>query len=300
MAVLPPPADGESVAVKHKAEMLSYGIGRIRELSARNVYLEGMLALSSREALARWVDSAVGGGGGLVGCLERFMGMLCATGRWKYAELWEPGAANGSLRFRASTIASGLEEVVVGRMERYREQSRGFTFAPRMGVPGRVYLTKRPEWLQWLTDPVAFPRAYHAQEHGVKLTFAVPVLVKGEVRMVVEFYDSDAREYDADVLSVASNVANLIGRVFAAKFEDGGGSAAWDGKKIDTVGGCFSMSTAAATAKAALEDDERVQMEEIREDSVGAGRTESAYGGSEIGEADAADDDAADDDDDIV
>lgn len=123
------------------------------------------------------------------------------------------------LRYVSSSMPRSLPEQLSQRLRRYRDHSKLFKFEPRRGVPGRVYLTKRPEWLPWLTDPVAFPRSPHALEFGVKLTFAVPVLIEDEVRMVVEFYDSDSREYDPDILNVASDIAGLIGKAFAARHE---------------------------------------------------------------------------------
>jgi GAF domain-containing protein len=123
------------------------------------------------------------------------------------------------LKYVASSMPSTLTSGLQDRLVRYRERSREYHFAPRTGVPGRVFLTKRPEWLPWLTDPVAFPRSPHAQRYDVKLTFAVPVVVEGVVRMVVEFYDTEARDYDPEVLNVAGDIASLIGRAYYARHE---------------------------------------------------------------------------------
>lgn len=73
----------------------------------------------------------------------------------------------------------------------------------------------RPEWLPLLDDPVAFPRAPHAVQNKVEVTFAVPVIVNGSVQMVVEFYDTARREYDPEVVNVANDIANLLGKTFA-------------------------------------------------------------------------------------
>jgi hypothetical protein len=53
----------------------------------------------------------------------------------------------------------------------------------------------------------------------VKLTFAVPVVVDGVVRMVVEFYDTNTRDYDPEILNVAGDIASLIGRAYHARHE---------------------------------------------------------------------------------
>lgn len=73
----------------------------------------------------------------------------------------------------------------------------------------------RPEWLPLLNDPVAFPRAPHAVRHKVEVTFAVPVIVDGEVRMVVEFFDTRRRDYDPETLNMANQIAEMFGKAFA-------------------------------------------------------------------------------------
>lgn len=81
-------------------------------------------------------------------------------------------------------------------------------------MPGRVFLTMRPEWLPLLTDPIAFPRSPHAVRNNVQVTFAVPVIVNGSVQMVVEFYDTVRRDYDASTLNIANSMAELFGKAF--------------------------------------------------------------------------------------
>ena len=68
-----------------------------------------------------------------------------------------------------------------------------------------------------LDDPVAFPRAPHAVKHNVKVTFAVPVIVNGTVQMVVEFFDTQKRDYDPETLNLANEVAVMFGKAFTGQ-----------------------------------------------------------------------------------
>ena len=220
LSALPPPPTG--VEVKHKAQILAYAIERFRTVRCQNMKLEMQLALSSPYQMQRWVRSVVASASNLTDALKPFMALICLTKKWKYAELWMPYTSNGTNPHRTSTalkyIIGALPPTVEGeelkRLRTYRSNSRKYIFRPRSGVPGRVYLTMRPEWLPLLNDPVAFPRAPHAVRNKVEVTFAVPVIINGSVQMVVEFYDTARRDYDPEVLNMANEIAVMFGKAF--------------------------------------------------------------------------------------
>lgn len=218
LAALPAPPPG--VEVKHKAQILAYTIDYFHFLRRHNMKLEMQLALSSPYQMQRWVRSVVSAAPTLSDALKPFMALICLTKQWKYAELWMPYTTpgNGSstaLKYITGALPPTVEGDELSRLRTYRKYSRKYVFHPRSGVPGRVFLTMRPEWLPLLDDPVAFPRAPHAVQNKVEVTFAVPVIVNGSVQMVVEFYDTARREYDPEVVNVANDIANLLGKTFA-------------------------------------------------------------------------------------
>lgn len=214
--VLPEPAEG--VEVKHKAQILAYAIERFQVMRCHNVELEMQLALSSPHQMHRWVRSVASSAKSLSEALKPFMAMICLTKKWKYAELWKPtvGATSGrtSLKYVTGALPPSVQGDELNRLRRYRTNSRRYVFRPRSGVPGRVFLTMRPEWLPLLNDPIAFPRAPHAVHNKVEVTFAVPVVVNGSVQMVVQFYDLDRREYEVDSLNTANQIAELFGKAY--------------------------------------------------------------------------------------
>src|SRR6185436_18013740 len=56
-----------------------------------------------------------------------------------------------------------------------------------------------------------FPRAVIAAREGLHGAFGFPVLLRGEVLSVLEFFSREIREPDADLLSMLSTVGNQIG-----------------------------------------------------------------------------------------
>lgn len=217
LEVLPPPPNG--VEVKHKAQILQYAIEHFRYVRCKNTQLEMELALSSPSNMYKWVQSVVTAWPNMKDSLKAFMAMICLTKKWKYAELWAPSSHAGSSDVNLKYISGSLPPTVKGeeleRLRSYRTKSRNYKFRPRCGVPGRVFLTMRPEWLPLLNDPISFPRAPHAVQNRLEVTFAVPIIVSGSVQMVVEFYDTDRREYDPSTLNVANEIAVMFGKAFA-------------------------------------------------------------------------------------
>ncbi|KAI0565919.1 GAF-like protein [Gracilaria domingensis] len=216
LEVLPNPPPG--VEVKHKAQILQYAIDFYRHVSCKNRQLEMKLALRSPAEMYRWVQSVVSATPNLKDALKSFMAMICITKNWKYAELWAPQTRGGSSSVALRYVTGALPPTVGGeelqRLRTYRGHSRKYKFPPRTGVPGRVFLTMRPEWLPLLNDPIAFPRAPHAVRNNVEVTFAVPVIVNGAVQMIVEFYDTERRDYDPATLNMANDMAIMFGKAF--------------------------------------------------------------------------------------
>ncbi|KAI0565716.1 GAF-like protein [Gracilaria domingensis] len=217
LEVLPEPPEG--VEIRHKAQILQYAIDYYRHVSCKNRQLEMKLALRSPAAMHRWVQSVVTRTPSLKDALKSFMAMICLTNNWKYAELWmpqmRPGTSSILLRYLTGVVPPTVEGDTLTRLRTYRSHSRKYKFAPRTGVPGRVFLTRRPEWLPLLSDPVAFLRAPHAMRQGVEVTFAVPVIVNGSVQMVVEFFDTERRDYDPKAFSMANEIAVVFGKAFS-------------------------------------------------------------------------------------
>jgi signal transduction histidine kinase len=98
------------------------------------------------------------------------------------------------------------------RFENFRQLTEQTSFEPDNGVPGRVMASGKPVWVSDLTQGSTCRRATSGVEIGVKGVFAVPVTVRNECILVLEFYSSDAEEPDNELLAVIANVAEQISR----------------------------------------------------------------------------------------
>ena len=85
------------------------------------------------------------------------------------------------------------------------------TFARGIGLPGRVWTSGEPVWIPDVAHDANFPRAIVAAREGLHAAFGFPVLVRGEVLSVIEFFSREIREPDANLLAMLSTVGNQIG-----------------------------------------------------------------------------------------
>jgi two-component system sensor histidine kinase/response regulator len=93
------------------------------------------------------------------------------------------------------------------------EATENAKFFPGVGLPGRVLVSGQPEWIVDVTQDPNFPRAEQAKEVGLRAGFAFPVLTRGEVIGVLEFFSLHPMEPDNQMLETMAEVGVQVGRV---------------------------------------------------------------------------------------
>ena len=99
------------------------------------------------------------------------------------------------------------------RYETFRHLSEATTFAPGIGLPGRVLEQRKPAWIVDVTKDLNFPRSPAARDTGLRAGFAFPVLVGEEVVAVMEFFSDEPAAPDDAVLTIMAHVGSQLGRV---------------------------------------------------------------------------------------
>ena len=98
------------------------------------------------------------------------------------------------------------------RFDIFRKISEATPFGPGMGLPGRVLVSRKPEWIIDVTKDANFPRAQSAENIGVKAGFGFPLLIGKQVVGVMEFFSTKAAEPDRDMMKVMAEVGIQLGR----------------------------------------------------------------------------------------
>lgn len=128
---------------------------------------------------------------------------ICETTGWNYGDAW--------IRSKDDTV---LERIPAGycsseNLIKFKELSESFTFPLGIGMPGRIWLSKKYEWVPdvSIVSEIDFPRARFAREIGFRACLGVPIIASDEVLAVLIFLMFESREEEmrlADFISVAA------------------------------------------------------------------------------------------------
>ena len=93
--------------------------------------------------------------------------------------------------------------------------SAELTLAPGEGLPGRVWESGAPAWINDAPTAGNFPRADAARRAGLRLAFSAPLRSSGAVVGAIEFFARELREPDEALLASLTVLGNQLGEYVA-------------------------------------------------------------------------------------
>ncbi len=136
-------------------------------------------------------------------------GLLAAIGRGleiDVAEYWAIDAEAGLLRLAECwSSSSRMREV-------FSDPSWSWSFASCAGLPGRIWASGRPSWIDDLTLAPGFLRADLAAKAGLHHAFGFPILNASGVVGVVTLLARDRQRTDDVLLGVMATLGGQIGQ----------------------------------------------------------------------------------------
>ncbi len=138
---------------------------------------------------------------------------VCETVGWSYGEAWIPDEQNKILKLSPSCYLSS-EKLLI-----FREASQQFSFAHKIGVPGRVWATKQFEWIEDVTQQQSklFLRNQYAQKVGLKTSLGIPLIAEEKVIAVFVFFDFAVRNENQGTIELINSVASQLGLIMERK-----------------------------------------------------------------------------------
>lgn len=141
----------------------------------------------------------------------RILKAICEATDWPIGALWYLDDEASVLRcaevWYPAAIAAG----------EFENLSREATFTSGIGLPGRVWQTGEPAWINELQRDSNFPRLKVAARVGVKSAFAFPILLGSEVIGVGEFFSLELRQRDDEMLTMLAGIGSDIGQLIERK-----------------------------------------------------------------------------------
>ena len=137
--------------------------------------------------------------------IPRILEAICQTLSWDHGAVWILDDRATNLRCLYMWCRPGTQ------LAEFEQTSRSTTFARGVGLPGRVWASGEPAWIADVALDSNFPRAAVAAHCGLHGAFGFPILLGGEILGVLEFFSSEIREPDADLLRAMSTIGGQIG-----------------------------------------------------------------------------------------
>lgn len=162
--------------------------------------------------LLQSVTIAAGAAEDIGAALGAILESMCKSMQWRYGEAWLPNAGETRLvRQETCYAASGLDA------SRMIESGRNLELSPNEGLPGTVWSTGEPAWIESLEADLSRPRRKVAVEAGFRAAVAVPVMSGHQVIAVLCFFLHAVRRRDNSAADVIGIVAKQLGSVVLRK-----------------------------------------------------------------------------------
>jgi PAS domain S-box-containing protein len=142
--------------------------------------------------------------GDLASALQTLLRRVCEKTGWVLGQAWVPNETGTILECGPSWPPDG------GELQSFRAASKKSHFAPGIGLPGRVWLSRQFSWIDDVTADPNFPRASAARAAGVLTGAGIPLVSGGKVIAVLEFFMRETREESEQLLSVIASLAGQL------------------------------------------------------------------------------------------
>lgn len=137
--------------------------------------------------------------------LEVALQKVCEATHWDFGEAWVPRPDRTALECSPAWYTK------TERLTTFRQQSQSFSFPPGVGIPGRIWVSKQPEWCRNVSvsaDDI-YLRSHMAISAGLGAALGIPLLANDEVITVLVFYMFEARDEDVRLIELISASTEL-------------------------------------------------------------------------------------------
>lgn len=166
---------------------------------------ETRLLLSTTQAISYAED--------IKSALTDILCLICQYIGWDFAEAWIPNAEGTVLEYSPGWFKSE------NTLEEFQKASATFTFALGMGLPGRIWLSRQPEWLADISDSIdsIFYRMQIAINAGLRAGFGVPIVENNRVLAVLVFFKRSPSAQELRIVELVSAVAAQLSALIRRK-----------------------------------------------------------------------------------
>ncbi len=144
--------------------------------------------------------------------LQELVALICNNFGWQIAHVLIPDASGITRSAKIWNVPSSQLK------SKFVQMSESDEFVPGKGLPGRVYQSKKLEWISNVTLDTNFPRAHAAKELGLVSGVALPLLSrKREVLMVIEYFATREQKPEESFCTILEQCGQIIGKLIISE-----------------------------------------------------------------------------------
>jgi PAS domain S-box-containing protein len=163
--------------------------------------------LTTRDAVTR----ALAESDSLEAAAPKILQVACECLQWSVGGLWYVDEQEQVLHCSAVWHLPTIE------VPRFEAASRQRTFNMGTGLPGRVWASGKAAWIPDVVQDGNFPRARIADQEGLHGAFGFPIVLHGEVLGAIEFFSSEVRQPDEELLQMMTVIGGQVGQFIERK-----------------------------------------------------------------------------------
>lgn len=128
---------------------------------------------------------------------------------WEVGDLWLP--EENELRCVDQWHAASAN------VAEFMSKSRQLTLEWGVGLPGRVWASRRPAWIADVARDDNFPRSAVAEAAGLHGALGFPILLGEKCVGIMEFFSNEIRQPDQELLAMLAGIGSQIGQFIERK-----------------------------------------------------------------------------------
>ena len=162
-------------------------------------------------SLLQTISMEVAAASDLASALEVVLREVCEKTGWVIGHAWVPNSDATVLDLVAGWYCGD------GELKPFKAASEASHFKPGVGLPGRVWESKQPAWIEDVINDPNFPRSAAARSARLKTGVAIPILSRRKVIAVLEFFMRESRSENEQLVNVIVAVAAQLGLMMERK-----------------------------------------------------------------------------------
>ncbi len=138
---------------------------------------------------------------------------VCETIDWNFGEAWIPDTEEKNLKLSPAWYSNA------DNLDCFRTSSKKFVYPLEVGQPGRIWATKKSEWIEdiSLQTKEISPRYKLSQTLGLKTALGVPMIANEEVIAILIFFNFSTHVKNHKMLKLVESVAAQLGLIIERK-----------------------------------------------------------------------------------